>query len=135
MKSKWLRRASWTVGGLALLIGSLRVHDNVFGGQTRQRLPSPDGHVIAEVNESDSAWATDVNYVCVLLRTKFNPLRHCVFGGGDEGARLSISWIDSKNLLIKCEDCSMNPLIFSKLTPPYTKEDRWHEIAIHYDIW
>lgn len=135
MKSKWLRRAAWSVGGLALLIGSLRVYENVFGGHTRQRLPSPDGRVIAEVSSSDDAPAIDLNYLCVLLRSRFDPLRRCVFGGGDLGARLSVSWIDSKNLLIKCEDCSMNPLINSKLAPPYTKESRWHDIAIHYDIW
>lgn len=135
MKSKWLRRTGWLVGGLVLLIGSRMVYKNVFGGQTRQHLASPDGRVIAEVNSSDDAPATDVNYLCVLLRTKSNPLRHCVFGGGDLGARLSVSWIDSKNVLIECEDCSTNPLINSKLAPPYKKESRWHDITIHYDIW
>jgi hypothetical protein len=134
MRVKYLRRAAYVAAGLVLLVGSLMVHGRVSGGQTIQRLPSPDGRVIAEVNLLETS-AAEANELRVLLRTKSNPLRHCVFGGGDYGARLSISWIDSKNLLVKCEDCSMNPLIFSKLKPPYTKEDRWHDIAIHYDIW
>jgi len=134
MKPGWRARAV-ALGGPALVICGLTAYCSVFHGETRQRLTSPDGHVIAQVNASGIVSNFSSAYLCVELGTRFTPFWHCVFGGLDYGAHLSVSWIDSKNLLIKCEDCSMNPLIFSKLTPPYTKEDRWHEIAIHYDIW
>lgn len=126
-------RVKWALGcGLALvsIIMSLAlgiVYLRTSSGRTLQRLPSPDGGVIAEINTSGFAAATDAYYTGVLLRTRHNPLRHYVFGGLDYGAKIAISWIDSKNLLIQCEECR-------NLNGGNVREARWHDIMIHYDI-
>jgi hypothetical protein len=78
----------------------------IFGGVTLQRTASPDGAVIAEVNASGAAGATDTAYLSVRLRDRLNPFREDVFGGLDYGAHITVRWADSRNLSITCGYCT-----------------------------
>jgi hypothetical protein len=45
----------------------------LFGGEVPERLPSPDGQLVAEVVRLNYAGATDLPNTGVELRTKLNP--------------------------------------------------------------
>jgi len=114
-------------------------------------LASPDGKYISQVRTSDTGSAVDVDYISVDLQPRWNPFRHEIFGGLDSGAQLTIPWLDSQNLLITCTKCdnlgqeylgekgeSIEPehrlsTCAGCGTPRYAyKEDKWHDITIHY---
>ena len=126
--------ARWAVG-CAIALASVVIacalvlfYFRTSSGRILQRLPSPDNSVIAEVDKDGSdAAATDTFYTGVALRTRRNPIRYYVFGGLDYGANITVSWLDSNNLLIKCEQCS-------KLNGGNMKKYTWRKIVIHYDI-
>jgi hypothetical protein len=84
------------------------------------------GDVIAEVVNSGTAAATDVNYLGVTLKTRFDPIRHYVFAGSNYGADIRIAWLGDHMLLIRCEHCE-------KLEGGNILERRWHQVIICYD--
>ena len=127
MRSRRLRRGAAILIASLIALSGLVLYIRLFAGDVRQRLVSPDGMVIAEVRTLDFAAATDGPNTAIELRTKNNPFRHSVFSGLDYGAKITVSWIDAKSLLVRCEDCA-------KLSYGNTRQDKWHEIEIHYDL-
>jgi hypothetical protein len=126
MKLKWLRwpliLVACFVVGLVAIVFYLRV----FGGHVLQSSRSPTGNVTAEVVNSGMAAATDADYLGVTLKTRFDPIRHYVFGGANYGADVRIAWIGDHILLIHCEHCE-------KLDGGNILERRWHQEIICYD--
>lgn len=111
------------VAGFGLLIAYLRI----FGGHVLQSALNPERTVTAEViDDSSFAAATDVGYLGVTLKTRFNPIRHYVFGGSDYGAHVQVSWISDHVLLIQCDRCE-------KLEGGNILERKWRQITICYD--
>jgi hypothetical protein len=91
-----------------------------------QKLPSPDGRTVAEIVTNDSfAAATDVAHSAVFLRTRLNPFGGTVFFYVNQGAKVTISWIDSHNLLVDCDD-TCDHLDVDGL------HRHWKDITIHY---
>jgi hypothetical protein len=132
MRRKWWRRAGWVASVLVLLYV---LYGALLGGVTGQRLSSPGGRAVARTHWSGGAGATDANYVCVSLRTWYSPLWHCVFGGLDYGTELSISWLDSKHLLVRCGGCNKDPQFSLKLGPPLIRENQWRDVTVRYEFW
>jgi hypothetical protein len=123
----WLSRLQILLPlALVLGIGALVIYPRVSSSNVKLRLISPDGHTTAEVDVSEWGGATEAAHTGVRLRSRFNPFKHYVFVGLDYGAKVTVSWIDSRNLLIKCQNCD-------KLTTK-TEEHKWHDITIHYEI-
>jgi hypothetical protein len=100
---------------LAVSIISARL----FSGRVRQSVVSPDGKYVAECRDF-----RDLS--TVQLRTRLNPFRHTVVSLQDD-AGLSVTWIDSKNLLVDCQKCG-------ELFATVEKETSWHDVAIHYTV-
>lgn len=67
----------------------------------------------------------DTTYVMVY--EKNGSSKHIIFGGLNDGAEITVSWIDSKNLKVACGNCS-------DLTRKVKDEDKWRNISIHYDL-
>jgi hypothetical protein len=110
---------------VALLILWLRIRLN--GGELLDYKVSPDGKYIAEYRLYKQSGATTTDDKAVQVRTKLNPFRHTLVDALDYGADLSITWIDSRNLLITCPE-SGGKLDF------YGKDTNWREISIHYEL-
>ncbi len=126
MKSKWLKRLLIAVACFVVGVGLLIVYSWIFGGRVRQTARNAKGTVTAEVVASGFAAATDVDYLGVTLKTRFDPIRHTVFGGSDYGAHIQISWIGTNVLLIRCQYCE-------KLQGGNILEQKWHQVTICYD--
>jgi hypothetical protein len=105
------------IGLIFLLSGCEKIEEAVI---------SPDGKITAEVVSSTSAGATDVNTTYIEIHEKHGS-KHIVFGGSNYGAEITVSWIDSKNLTVVCQNCSA-------LQRRVKDEDKWHNISIHYDM-
>jgi aspartyl aminopeptidase len=88
---------------------------------------SPDGNVTAEVISSTEAAATDANTTYIKVHEKYSSSKYIIFGGANYGAEITVSWIDSRNLTVVCENCSA-------LQRRVKDEDKWHKISIHYDL-
>jgi hypothetical protein len=86
----------------------------------------PLGNITAEVVSSGMAAATDVDYMGVTLKTRFDPIRHCIFAGSNYGADIRIAWISDRIVLIHCEHCE-------KLEGGNILERKWHQVIICYD--
>lgn len=84
------------------------------------------GNVIAEVISDGPTAATDVDYEGVTLKTRFNPIRHYVFGGLNYGAQIKVSWKGENVLFIRCADCE-------NLQVGNILERKWQEVTICYD--
>ena len=97
------------------------------GGDLLDYKVSPDGKYIAEYRLYEQRGATSTDAKAVQVRTKLNPFRHTLVDALDYGADLSITWIDSRNLLITCPE-SGGKLDF------YGGDTKWHEISIHYEL-
>jgi hypothetical protein len=125
--------SSWTRRLLpAVLVGFLAIpcflllYVRVFPSGIQQRVSSPDGQAVAEQILLRPLTTLDTVQTTVQLRTKLNPFRHTVFAGLNYGAEVTISWIDSRNLLVKCVKCTnLNVL---------RREDNWRYVTIHYEI-
>ena len=149
-----LRRTSVKIlAGIIVTVCFFWLYLQLVSGHALQHLTSPDGKYIGQVRTSETGSAVDVDYISVDLQPRWNPFRHEVFGGLDGGTHLTISWMDSQNLLITCTECnnlgqtyigekgeSIQPENrFSTCakcgTPRYAhKEDKWRDITIHYVI-
>lgn len=125
---------------LAVICGiavTLAVVNRFWAGQTLQYSISPDGRSIAECREYKQSSATSTDLKTVELRTRFNPVRHTVLSGLDYGATLSITWIDSRNLLVTCRGC--NPLDLQIRCNNCTaldivkRETEWRDVSIKYE--
>jgi hypothetical protein len=121
--------------GITGLVAVVLIFGRLFAGQIRQWEVSPDQKNIAECRVYNTSSATSSDLSTVQLRTRFNPFRHTVLSGLDYGAKLSIAWIDSKNLVVECGNCGGfetkcdtcgDSLYIVK------KETRWHDVTIHY---
>jgi len=127
MKSNWLRWLLIFPVCLVLGVGLLIAYFRIFSGRVLQSAQNPDGTVTAEVLASDSAAATDVEYLGVILKTRFDPIRHYVFAGSNYGANIQISWINDHVLLIHCDHCE-------KLEGGNILERKWHQVTICYNL-
>jgi hypothetical protein len=88
--------AAIVVGAAALL------YARMFAGRTLQYAISPDVQNVAECREYEESSATTANLITVELRGRYDPIRHTVMSGLDYGAQVSITWLDSRRLLIRC---------------------------------
>jgi len=97
-------------------------------GKVLQYQGSPDGRAIAQVERVGFSAATDADTIAVRLRSRFNPMWEEVFSGADNGASVSVAWIDAANLKITCKRCD-------KLDRrDGITEDHWKSVSIHYEI-
>jgi hypothetical protein len=100
----------------------------LFSGEVLDYKVSPDTKYIAEYRfYEQGGGATATNLKGVEIRTQLNPFRHTIIDALDYGADLTIQWIDSRNLLIKCPN-SGGKMDF------YGHETKWHDVTIHYDL-
>jgi len=139
--------------GIIVAVCIFALYLQLVSGHALQHIDSPDGRYIGQVRTSETGSAVDVDYISVDLQLRWNPFRHEVFGGLDGGSHVSISWLDSQNLLITCAKCnnlgqtyigekgeSIEPehrlsTCAECGTPRYAyKEDKWRDITIHYVI-
>jgi len=127
MRSVWARGCAVSIAVLAVTIGLAVLYLRTSAGRTVRRVQNQDGDVTAEVNMDCSSAATDGCYTGVLLRTRYNPIRHYVFAGLDYGAKITIAWVGPRELLITCQDCS-------KLSGGNIKERIWRSVTIRYEI-
>jgi hypothetical protein len=102
---------------LVVIFTAFALYGRFFSGEVRQREVSPDGKNIAECIEY-------ADLSTVQLRTRLNPFRRVVISGLYD-AGLSVVWIDSRNLLVRCQRCG-------ELSIVGKKKAAWHNISIHY---
>lgn len=126
MKFRWIRGLLVVCLIFLVAVTSFLVYAWTSSGRVVQRTVNPTGNVIAEVIDGEFAAATDVGSLNVILKTKFNPVRHYVFGGSNYGAQIRISWIGPNVLLIRCQHCE-------KLQGGNILEQKWHQVTICYD--
>jgi hypothetical protein len=140
-----MKMAAIVRGALAILLATVVIfaadvfYGRFFEGTIRQYQTSPDGSKVAEYREyGQSGGATSTDLSTVELRTRLNPIRHTVLAGLDYGGKLTITWIDSQNLLITCYGCTPRNLLV-----PCTnctsldimrKEATWRDVSIRYVI-
>jgi hypothetical protein len=113
---RWSRFGKAAVGGVAIII-VLGSYVALFSGSVRVRKVSPDGRLVAECREYYDASTVEI-------QKRFNPFRHVVLQSAYD-AKLSVRWIDSRNLLVDCGACRE---FYSVGTP----ETQWKGVAIHY---
>ena len=121
--------------GAAFILVAYVLHGRLFEGNIRQYDLSPDGENIAELREYREGSATTTNSATVELRTRLNPFRHIVLDGLDYGADLSVTWTDSRNLLVRCTKCASFDVkndVYGTVFYVLRKEARWHDVSIHY---
>lgn len=123
-KSTFGRTIARILVGVLFAIVLFVLYLRLFAGEVIQRTESPDGRFVAEVRELHNGSAVDADNIGVELRTKWNPFRHEIYGGLDYGVGISISWVDSANLLVTCTKCE-------KLGQSF-KESKWHDVVIQY---
>jgi hypothetical protein len=127
MRFKWLKWLLISVAVIVVGVGLLITYLGIFGGHVLLSASNPAGSITAEViDDSGFAAATDAGYLGVTLKTRFNPIRHYVFGGSNYGARVQVSWISDHVLLIGCDNCE-------KLEGGNILERKWHRVTICYD--
>lgn len=125
--SRWLKRLSICMVCLLVAVGLLIGYLRIFSGAVLQSASNRKGTVTAEVIDgSGSSAATDVGYLGVAMKTRFNPIRHYVFGGSNYGVQIQVSWINDHVLKIRCDSCE-------KLQGGNILEHRWHQVTICYD--
>jgi hypothetical protein len=120
-------------GAVGVLVGVV-LCARLFAGHVRQYAVSPNGANIAEWREYDESSATTSNVFAVELRPRFNPFRHRVLEGF-WATTPSLTWIDSGNLLVECGSCGRFEVKCDTCDQGFyvvSKENRWHDIAIHY---
>jgi len=121
--------------GITSVIVLVLLYGHLFGGQTAQWEESPDHKKVAECRRYGTSSATTSELRTIELRTRFNPFRHTVLSGLDYGAKLSVSWIDSKNLMVQCGNCGNFEIKCDACSDGlyiFQKKDRWHDVRIHY---
>lgn len=92
-----------------------------------QIVTSPDGSIVAEVRETDSAGATDANSTWVVLETNDRSKQDHILEGTYYEGRIRVSWVGPRNLLIACENCPT-----SSITRLQEKE--WNGVSVRYDL-
>ena len=105
------------IGLTCLLLGCAKL---------QQSSTSPDGKVIAEVLQSRSATATDANATYIKLHDREHATPDSVLEGTYYDATITISWLDSKTLVVKCDKCTDDE---TRL-----QEKQWHGILIQYHM-
>jgi hypothetical protein len=126
MTDKWGWRFLFIVGGLLMLFLAFGLYGRMFGGKVLQRIASPDGKTIAYlIFDGEFAAATDVAHSAVELRSRLNPFRDTVFSYVNNGATVTVSWIDANNLRVDCGD-TCDRLDVDGLARS------WNGISIHY---
>jgi hypothetical protein len=112
------------LAGVSLALALFWGHMRFYAGKAKQRIVSLDGKFIAQVREFQTGSAVDSDYIAVQIQTRWNPLRHDVYGGLDYGIGIKIYWADSSNLVVTCTNCE-------KLGEGL-KENKRHDVAIRY---
>ena len=102
--NRWGWRLLFVLGGFLLSIPACSVYLNIFTGTVLQRSASLDGKAQAQIRVDNFAAATDVSHSSVELRSGLNPLWCPVFSYINNGAKVTISWIDSDTLQVDCGD-------------------------------
>jgi hypothetical protein len=102
---------------ICLLLGCARL---------QQTVTSPDGKMIAEILQSQSAAATDANTTYIKLRDKGGSAPDSVLEGTYYDAKIRISWVDSKTLTVECDKCADYQTRI--------QEQNWHGISIQYQM-
>jgi hypothetical protein len=137
MKRVSIRLALVIPLAVALAFVAYGLHGRLFEGDIRQYQVSPDWKNIVEVREYHQSSATSTDLITVELRTRANPFRRTVLGGLDYGADLSVKWIDSRNLLVRCTKCgsfNVRDDTYGSILYVLEKETTWHDVSIHYSI-
>jgi hypothetical protein len=93
---------------------------------------SPDGRATGYVKTRVAGGATEAAYTFVSLQDHGDFFAHTLFGGANYGAKVSVSWLDSRNLLVKCQDCFQ--LGRGEVGAADLLECSWHETSVHYDF-
>ena len=117
MKPDLLRRPLKATLMLAAILAVFALYFLLFSGSVRQTETSPDGRNVAECREYG-------DQSTVQLRSRFSPFRHTVLSSLYD-AGLTVTWVDSRNLLVRCKRCR-------ELFVIGDKETQWHDISIHY---
>jgi len=104
---------------LILIVAASLTFARLFSGKVRQSATSPDGKYVADCREFR-------DFSTVQIGPKFNPFRHTVVDLLYD-AGLSVTWIDSKNLLIDCQKCG-------ELYANVKKDSRWRDVSIYYTV-
>jgi hypothetical protein len=136
MKPPHSRRIfAFFLGTVGILLAAYYLYGRLFDGDIRQYQISPDGKNIAEWREYHQSSATTTDLTTVELRSRLNPFRHTVLAGLDYGADLSVSWIDQRNLLIRCTKCTSFDIKCDICGGPLYvvgKDTTWRDISVHY---
>lgn len=109
------RLECWLIGLTYLLHGCTKL---------QQTATSPAGKVVADVLQSRSAAATDANATYIKLHDKEHPTPDSVLEGTYYDAAITISWADSKTLVVECDKCTTDE---TRL-----RENQWHSVVIQY---
>jgi hypothetical protein len=113
--------------GLFLALALLCCLSVGCAARVEETAASPDGKVVAEVLQSQSAGATDANATYVQLRERGGASADHVLEGTYYGATVTIAWLDSNTLLVRCATCGSDSV--TRL-----QKEKWRDISIHYDI-
>jgi hypothetical protein len=125
-----LRKSSVTV---AVILALIFLYGRLFAGKILQYQASPDQQNIAEwrIYEESSATTTDLS--AIELKTRFWPFRHTVLSGLDYGAKISVDWVNSTTLVIRCANCGGFEVKCDNCALYIVrKETKWHNVLIHY---
>lgn len=128
------RILTFLFGALGVLLVAY-VYGRLFYGNIRQYSISPDGKNIAEWREYHQSSATTTDLTTVELRSRVNPFRHTILAGLDYGADLSVSWLDQRNLLVRCTKCTNFDIKCDKCGGPLyvrRKDTGWRDVSVHY---
>lgn len=130
MKRKFLRLVAILLGVAAIFL-AYGLYGELFDGDIRQYQVGPDGKNIAEWRVYHQSSATSTDLIAVELRKQFNPFRHAVLFGLDDGADLSVTWIEARNLLVRCPKCSsfeVNCSACGGVLDVSAKETKWRRV-------
>lgn len=137
MKRVSFRLVSGILLAAAMIFVAYVLHGRLFEGDILQYQVSPDGKKIAELREYHQSSATSTDLATVEVRTRLNPFRRTVLAGLDYGADLSVTWIDSRNLLVRCTKCGgfdVRSDMYGSVLYVLRKETEWRGVSIHYSI-
>jgi hypothetical protein len=119
MKPTRLRLSLKVTLVLAVILSAFALYLLLFSGRIRKSETSPDGKNVAECTEYG-------DQSTVQLRSRFSPFRHTVLSSLYD-AGLTVTWIDSRNLLVRCQRCGEMSVIGAT-------ETQWHDISIQYAV-
>lgn len=124
MKSGWKSRFFKIAIVIVLCIAGVVAYLRFFAGHVQETAESPEQNLVAEVRLYNFGFATDAPDTAVQLRTRLNPLRHTIFFALNYGGSVTVSWLDSHTLMVRCQNAK-NLSIYKKLPA-------WNDVSIRY---